>query len=352
MKNSAINYPTKQVLQTQATQLLPILTAAFSNLDYKEITHQRISHQDTSHQDISFQGLTKARHSQFGQVMIKWETTTNIYCDLTSLGHEIKVLKALNGSQTKAQVSITIAPQLLTDKRSIIKILNKAYQLTLLIMPYYPLGALARQLNATNHQLLTCQQKQHYIMQAAQLIADLHSQGWLHNDIKPSNFLIGSSLTDDNADSNPTLLLTDFALATHIDNTVNNTASNNNNNNNTNINTNINTAGTPAYLAPERWQGQAPTQQSDIYAFGIMVYEILTGDRPFKRAKISDDTMLDWATQHCQQPIAKLPSQYRDYQAIIDKTLAKRIENRYKDMSDVIADVDKLLNGKPLKIQC
>ena len=190
-------------------------------------------------------------------------------------------------------------------------------------MPYYPLGALARQLNATNRQLLTCQQKQHYIMQAAQLIADLHSQGWLHNDIKPSNFLIGSSLTDDNVDSTPTLLLTDFAVAQRIDNFKNDS----------------NLAGTPAYLAPERWQGHTPTQQSDIYAFGIMVYEILTGYRPFKRAKTSDDTMLDWASQHCQQPIAKLASQYRDYQAIIDKALAKRIESRYKDISDVISDL-------------
>ena len=318
MKNSASNYPTKQALQTQATQLLPILTATFSDLNCKEITHQRISHQDTS-----FQGLTKAQHSQFGQVMIKWEISTNIYYGLTNLGHEIKVLKALNGSQTKVQDSITIAPQLLTDKSLIIKILNKNYQLTLLVMPYYPLGALSRQLNASNHQLLTCQQKLHYIIQAAQLIADLHQQGWLHNDIKPSNFLIGSSLTDDNVDSTPTLLLTDFAVAQRIDNFKNDS----------------NLAGTPAYLAPERWQGHTPTQQSDIYAFGIMVYEILTGNRPFKRAKTSDDTMLDWATQHCQQPIAKLPSQYRDYQAIINKALAKRIESRYKDISDVISDL-------------
>ncbi len=331
MKNNAINYPTKQALQARATQLLPILTAALSDLNHKEITHQRISHQDTS-----FQGLAKARHSQFGQVMIKWETSANIYYDLTSLGHEIKVLKALNGSQTKAQASIIIAPQLLTDKSSIIRILNKNYQLTLLIMPYYPLGALARQLNATNHQLLTCQQKQHYIMQAAQLIADLHSQGWLHNDIKPSNFLIGAELSNKNNTTNLThsLLLTDFALATRLDNTANNTA-----NNNINNNTNIDAAGTPAYLAPERWQGQAATQQSDIYAFGIMVYEILTGDRPFKVEKQSSELATDWATQHCQQPLAKLPNQYRDYQAIINKTLAKRMDNRYKDMSDVISDL-------------
>lgn len=321
MKNSASNYPTKQALQTQATQLLPILTATFSDLNCKEITHQRISHQDTS-----FQGLTKAQHSQFGQVLIKWEISTNIYYGLTNLGHEIKVLKALNGSQTKVQDSITIAPQLLTDKSLIIKILNKNYQLTLLVMPYYPLGALSRQLNASNHQLLTCQQKLHYIIQAAQLIADLHQQGWLHNDIKPSNFLIGSSLTSSNLDSTPNLLLTDFDLAQRIDNFKNDS----------------NPTGTPAYLAPERWQGQAPTQQSDIYAFGIMVYEILTGDRPFKVEKQSSELSTDWAIQHCQQPIAELPNQCRDYHAIFDKALAKRMVNRYQNISDVISDL-KLL---------
>ncbi|MDN5566356.1 MAG: protein kinase [Psychrobacter sp.] len=318
MKNSANNFLTKQALQTQATQLLPTLTATFADLNYKETTHQRISQQDTS-----FQGLTKAQHSQFGQVMIKWEVSANIYYALTSLGHEIKVLKTLHGSKAKAQTSITIAPQLLTDKSLIIKILNKSYQLTLLLMPYYPLAALARQLNASNHQLLTCQQKQHYIMQAAQLIADLHSQGWLHNDIKPSNLLIGSSLTNHNLDLTPNLSLTDFALAQRIDDFKNDS----------------NPTGTPAYLAPERWQGHVPTQQSDIYAFGIMVYEILTRNRPFKVEKQSSELLTDWAVQHCQQPIAKLPSQYRDYQAIIDKALAKRMENRYQNMSDVISDL-------------
>ena len=339
MRNSANNYLTKQALQTKATQLLPILTAAFLDLHYKEITHQRISHQDTSYQDIGFQGLTKARHSQFGQVMIKWEISANIYYDLTHLGHEIKVLQALNGSQCKTQPTINIAPQVLIDKSSMIKILNKNYQLSFLVMPYYPLGSLAQYLK----QALSIEQKHQLITQAAYLISHLHKQGWLHNDIKPSNFLISTFLSDiELANKSATitlthsLLLTDFALAQRI-----NSVKNENNQ----------PAGTPAYLAPECWQGKRPTQQSDSYAFGIMVYEILTGDRPFKRAKISDEPFNDWAIQHCQQSIPKLPIQYQDYQLIIDKSLAKKAENRYKDMTEVIADLYQCSDYKPLSFK-
>ena len=330
MKNSANHYPTKQALQSQATQLLPLLTATLLKLNYQEIIHQRISQQNID--AMVYQGLTRATDHKFGQVMIKWEISADIYYDLTSLGREIKVLKALNSFQLKAQSFINIAPQILANKSSIVNISEKAYQLTILVMPYYPQGSLAQYLK----QSLTDKQKHQLITQAAYLISNIHQQGWLHNDIKPSNFLIGTEPANksDTVDLTYDLLLTDFALAQRTD-----SAKNQNN---------VNPAGTPAYLAPERWQGQAATEQSDIYAFGITIYEILTGKRPFKVKKQSSDLLQQWANQHCQQPIPKLPSHYQNYQMIINKALAKRIENRYNNMSDVIADLDKLLNDKSL----
>lgn len=331
MKNSANHYPTKQALQSQATQLLPLLTATLLKLNYKEIIHQRISQQNTT-----YQGLTRATDDKFGQVMIKWEISADIYYDLTSLGREIKVLKALNSYQLKAQSFINIAPQMLVNKSAIVNISEKAYQLTILVMPYYPQGSLAQYLK----QSLTIEQKHQLITQAAYLISQLHQQGWLHNDIKSSNFLMGAEPANkrDTINLNRDLLLTDFALAQRTD-----SAKNQNNSN-----ANVNAAGTSAYLAPERWQGQATTEQSDIYAFGITIYEILTGKRPFKVKKQSSDLLQQWANQHCQQPIPKLPSHYQHYQMIINKALAKRIENRYDNMSDVIADLDKLPNDKSL----
>ncbi len=332
MKNSANHYPTKQALQSQATQLLPLLTATLLKLNYKKIIHQRISQQSTD--AMVYQGLTRATDDKFGQVMIKWEISADIYYDLTSLGREIKVLKALNSFQLKAQSFINIAPQILANKISIVNISEKAYQLTILVMPYYLQGSLAQYLK----QSLTDKQKHQLITQVAYLISNIHQQGWLHNDIKPSNFLIGTEPANksDTVDLTYDLLLTDFALAQRTDSAKNNS------------NANVNAAGTPAYLAPERWQGQTATEQSDIYAFGITIYEILTGKRPLKVEKQSSDLLQQWATQHCQQPIPKLPSEYQDYQMIMNKALTKRIENRYKNMSDVIADLDKLPNDKSL----
>ena len=131
----------------------------------------------------------------------------------------------------------------------------------------------------------------------------------------------------DNSSIIPDLLLTDFALATSINKPIA-----------------VNFAGTPAYLAPECWQGQGATLQSDIYAFGIMMTEILMGKRPFKVNIESSDPMIEWAIQHCQQPVPKLPLEYSRYQCIIEKALAKQMEKRYYNMKEVLRDLTLLEN--------
>lgn len=339
MKNSASNLLQIQALQIQAEQGLPLITHAMTTLGYQSVVHQRISQQNTA--VTVYQGLTRATDDKFGQVMIKWEISKDIAYNLTRLNYEIKTLKALDSFKVQAQNLQAIASPVLDYKNLPINIAEQTYQLTILVMPYYPQGSLAQYLKRS----LTLEQKHQLITQAAYLIASLHQQGWLHNDIKPSNFLMSNLLMSDflmgTERSNtietihptyPTyhLLLTDFALAQRFDSV-------NNQNNST---ANVNAAGTPAYLAPERWQGQAATEQSDIYAFGIMVYQILTGDRPFKIEKQSSEPLKAWATQHCQQPVPLLPKIYRDYQFIINRALAKRIANRYQSMKEVIADLD------------
>ncbi|WP_243443263.1 protein kinase [Psychrobacter sp. JCM 18903] len=166
-------------------------------------------------------------------------------------------------------------------------------------------------------------------MQSAHLIATLHSAGWLHNDIKPSNILLDDFLPNHADDSciKADLLLTDFALAECLNAPI--LAS---------------PAGTPAYLAPERWQSQSQsaTVQSDIYAFGIMMVEILTGKRPFQISANSDDKLQAWAIEHCQQPIPKLPFEYSHYQGIINKALAKRVEKRYQNMKQILLDLESI----------
>ena len=79
--------------------------------------------------------------------------------------------------------------------------------------------------------------------------------------------------------------------------------------------------------------------QSDIYAFGITLFELLVGEKPYQLKKKEMDKQKlssQWAVLHCQQPIPLLPKQWSSLQPVIDKLLAKRTENRLKNMQEVI----------------
>ena len=319
MENSASNPSIVQALQSQAAQLLPLITDELSSQQYDEIAHQRIS-QQSNDSDTNYQGLTRAKHSQFGRVMIKWQLNDGTDQNSADLSHEAKVLRSLT-SLTKNNLT-AIAPPIIAYDTSIIPTLEHSQQLTIIVMPYYPNASLATRINAKNHSILTDQYKRHFIVQSAHLIANVHNTGWLHNDIKPSNILLDGLLLNsaDNSSVMPDLLLTDFALAQRFHAAKNL----------------HHPAGTPAYLAPERWQGKGATVQSDIYAFGIMMVEILMGMRPFNIDNQSSDPLKDWAMQHCQQPIQILPAEYSHYQYIVDRALAKRVEKRYQSMDEVL----------------
>ncbi|OLF39400.1 MULTISPECIES: serine/threonine-protein kinase [unclassified Psychrobacter] len=337
MKNSASNLSTiqaiKLTLRRQAEELLPKLNTVLTKLGYYEIAHQRISQQNNDQKQqlktTSYQGLTRALHSQFGCVMIKWELSQHSNHELSTLQTEVAVLNAVSILQlTEAQnIPQTIVPPVLAFETVYMEFLEQIWQLNLLAMPYYENGSLAQQLSNEEYSSLSDKTKQQLINQIAHLIANIHRAGWLHNDIKPSNVLLDNFLPNsaDNSIIMPSLLLTDFALAENIDKP-----------------SVANPAGTPAYLAPECWQGQGATVQSDIYAFGIMLYEVLTGNRPFQLNSQSCEPLKNWAIQHCQQSIPTLPPEYQGYQRIINKALAKRVERRYRNMSEILEDLESV----------
>ncbi|WP_440463966.1 serine/threonine protein kinase [Psychrobacter sp. ASPA161_6] len=331
MENSASNLSIKQALQAQSQQLLPIITQVLTTLHFSEVVHQRITQQNHEHtqniENTYYQGLTRAQHTRFGHVMIKWQLSDAAYRISPNLTHEADVLAAVNTSLKIKDNAIAIAPPLLAHHCVNVQILEQPQKLVIVVMPYYLNGSLARQLSGRKYLSLIASQKHHFINQSAYLIANLHHAGWLHNDIKPSNILLDGLLPNsaDNSSVMPDLLLTDFALAQRF-----------------NAISVANPAGTPAYLAPERWQGKGATVQSDIYAFGVMMVEILAGRRPFQVSVNSNDKLKAWAIQHCQQPIPKLSSEYSRYQCMVDKALAKRVEKRYRSMEEVLEGLERL----------
>ena len=193
MKNSASNQAVfqakpkqdlaKQTLQTDAQQILPVLTIAFLDLQYSKMAHQRISQQGVTNA-LEYQGLTRAKHPQFGEVMMKWQLSTDAHRHGSDLSYEAEVLKTINQFSNHQGRFSSIGPPLLATHHLQLQVLNNSQTLTLVVMPNYANGSVARYLK----QSLTAEQKQQLIVQAAKLIANLPHIGWLHNDIMPSNF--------------------------------------------------------------------------------------------------------------------------------------------------------------------
>ena len=188
----------------------------------------------------------------------------------------------------------------------------------------------------SNHQN---HQKHQLILKIAQLIADLHQRGQYHGDINPNTILMDdyseSDMNSEHSDAN--VLLTTLTLAEPTSLSADQVSISSNDHKNI-----LAAIGNPAYQAPERWQGQQATEQSDIYAFGILLYEILTGELPFTIVEQSSDPMLDWNNQHCLTPIPKLAEEYQPYQMIIDSALAKQRKKRYQSMQQAITDLQSL----------
>jgi serine/threonine protein kinase len=138
--------------------------------------------------------------------------------------------------------------------------------LTYMAMPFRPEGSLADWLRKRDHnRLLSPEEVAHIVDQAADALQHAHDRQIIHQDVKPSNFLIRSRKEDPD---HPDLLLTDFGVARFA--TVTSSASQV-------------IRGTPTYMAPEQWEG-LPVPATDQYALATMAYELLTGRSPFQGA--------------------------------------------------------------------
>ncbi len=143
--------------------------------------------------------------------------------------------------------------------------------------------------------------------QIADALGYAHQHGVIHRDIKPSNILI---------DKNGDTFLTDFGIAKILEEgspQYTNTGA---------------ITGTPAYMSPEQAQGEKLDQRSDIYALGIVLYEMVTGRVPFEA-----ETPLAVILKHLQAPLP-LPSKVKpdlslDIERVLLKALAKDRNERF-----------------------
>lgn len=153
------------------------------------------------------------------------------------------------------------------------------------------------------------------ILDSARGLKYLHDQGWVHRDIKPDNFLVN----DDGE-----VKLIDFALAMRLRTGFSRL-----------FGGRTKVQGTRSYMAPEQIRGKGLDVGTDIYSFGCMLYELLSGKLPF--TGVSPEELL---RKHLYAPIPVLSGANKnvtpDMSDLVGRMMAKERQQRPTSMEDVI----------------
>jgi tRNA A-37 threonylcarbamoyl transferase component Bud32/ActR/RegA family two-component response regulator len=174
-----------------------------------------------------------------------------------------------------------------------------------LALEYFPCGSLKARLQHP----LTEGEALAYALQLGHALDAIHAAGMIHRDLKPSNIMLRA---DD------TLALIDFGLARPIvqDSSV------------TSPHVRV---GSPYYMSPEQIEGAAPDARCDLYALGVVMHEMLTGQIPF-----AGQTVAEVLDQHRTARPPRLPEQLSRFQPVLDRLLAKRPAERWPSARAVV----------------
>ncbi|MGB0092046.1 MAG: protein kinase [Solirubrobacteraceae bacterium] len=158
-----------------------------------------------------------------------------------------------------------------------------------------------------------------YGIEIARALGAAHARHIVHRDVKPQNVLI---------DEEGSAKVTDFGIARTLDEEG--------------LTADGRVLGTTDYVSPEQALGQPVTGQSDLYSLGVVLYEMLTGEVPFK-----GESQVAVAMKHVREELpdvqAMRPEVSAALAAVVDNATAKRVEDRYANDAELIADLEDVL---------
>jgi serine/threonine-protein kinase len=158
-----------------------------------------------------------------------------------------------------------------------------------------------------------------YAIEISRALGAAHERGIVHRDVKPQNVLI---------DGEGSAKVTDFGIARTLDQDG--------------LTADGRVLGTTDYVSPEQALGHAVDGQSDLYSLGVVLFEMLTGDVPFK-----GDNQVAVAMKHVREELPDVqvlrPEVSTSVAAIVDRATAKDLSRRYADDHELIADLEDAL---------
>jgi serine/threonine-protein kinase PpkA len=147
-----------------------------------------------------------------------------------------------------------------------------------------------------------------------------HGKGFVHRDVKPGNILFKADGTG---------VLADFGIAKAMDAQGGHTMAGA-------------SIGTPDYMSPEQARAEAVDGRSDLYALGVLIYEMLVGHPPYQAAD-----PFTVALMHVTQPVPTLPPEHAWLQPLIDSLMAKLPDQRPRSGEAFIQSLEQLLAASP-----
>src|ERR687895_267673 len=158
-----------------------------------------------------------------------------------------------------------------------------------------------------------------YAIEIGRALSCAHAHRLVHRDVKPQNVLI---------DPDGRAKVTDFGIARSMEAQG--------------LTAPGRVLGTTDCVSPEQALGHEVTEQSDIYSLGIVLYEMLTGEVPFKA-----DTQVAVAMQHVREPLPDVqrrrPEISAALAAAVDRATAKEVDNRYGTVDEMVHDLEEVL---------
>jgi serine/threonine protein kinase len=169
------------------------------------------------------------------------------------------------------------------------------------------------------------------VRQLASALMSAHHAGVVHRDLKPGNIFLVDPPTPEGAIR---AVITDFGLAVRSLDPSKPLATLNS------LSTDRDIRGTPAYMAPEQLQGQGATAASDVYALGVVVYEMVVGVHPFPESSIPL-LIASILTKQPRSPSQANPKLTPHLDAVILKSLEKDPVIRYASIESFTNDLDR-----------